>query len=103
MVQEQESEKLLFTPPPKNNHRYQGDQQKLQDIYAFLANTKWKTCTEEQPHGATWFELFVVWEQSGYNKEQTRQGQEEQLAEDLKKGYKATKRWKEHLEKRARD
>ena len=73
MVEEQESDKLLFTPPPKIDHRYQGDQQKLQDIYAFLANTKWKTCTEEQPHGATWFELFVIWEQSGYNKDQTKQ------------------------------
>ena len=90
MAEEQNLEELIFAPVPNAEHRFQEEQQQMQDIHSFLSKLKWDIYTGRQPHDVTWLELFIIWEQSGYNKEQTRQGQEEQLAKGIREGDNAT-------------
>lgn len=78
----QDSETLDFTPPPKGRHRYAEEQQKLEDIYAFLGSMEWRTCTTNKPHGTTRPEILILYEHVGFNKDQTRQRQEETFEEE---------------------
>ena len=67
------SRKLKLQPPAKGNHRLTKFQVMYEDVSSFLKDQWWRTPTDEtKASGATWLELFILFDTLGYRRKAGR-------------------------------
>ena len=78
MGQWEKAEQLKFSSPPTGTHRHMQHQQMLEDVHRFLTSMTWEP-NEKEGGGITWIELMAMFEATGNNWAQTKEGERDRL------------------------
>ena len=62
-------------------------------LVEFLSAQKWHLAEDHKDKGISWTELLILYEITGFKWSQTKEGQREQLEEQLSKGQPMARRW----------